>query len=88
MPKKPLNRNEDQTTIPQGKMLLDAIDIQKMGFSRRNSYCLLNTKGMPVLKIGGRKYMHRRLFEAVLELAAMRGEDLKISGEECEEENV
>ena len=88
MPKKPLNKNEDQSTIPQGKMLLDAIDIQKMGFSRRNAYCLLNSKDMPVLRIGGRKYMHRRLFDAVLELAAMRGEDLRISDEEYEEENA
>ena len=47
--------------------VLDAKDIQAMGFSRPMAYQLLNREDMPVVKIGRRKYLHRDLFERWLE---------------------
>lgn len=39
-----------------------ATDLQKMGFSRTLSYELLNRKDLPVVQIGGRKFMNAELF--------------------------
>lgn len=37
------------------------------GFSRTGWYRLLNRKDVPVVRIGERKYLHRKKFEAWLE---------------------
>lgn len=51
-----------ESTI-DGKTVLSASDIQKMGFCRSMAYHLLNRSDMPVVVIGGRKFLHRQLFE-------------------------
>ena len=47
--------------------LLSARDMQQMGFSRTMVYQLLNRDDLPVVKIGNRRFMHKRLFEAWME---------------------
>ena len=49
------------------KPVLSATDIQKMGFCRSMAYQLLNREDLPVVVIGGRKFMHRDLFLKWLE---------------------
>lgn len=46
--------------------LLNAHDLQIMGFSRPMVYNLLNRTDLPVIKIGKRRFMHKALFEAWL----------------------
>ena len=46
--------------------LLNAHDLQTMGFSRPMVYNLLNRADLPVIKIGKRRFMHKALFEARL----------------------
>ena len=46
--------------------LLNAHDLQTMGFSRPMVYNLLNRTDLPVIKIGKRRFMHKALFEAWL----------------------
>ena len=46
--------------------LLNAHDLQTMGFSRPMVYNLLNRADLPVIKIGKRRFMHKALFEAWL----------------------
>lgn len=48
------------------KALLSFQDIQALGFSRAMAYRLLNRHDLPVVKIGGRKFMHREKFLAWL----------------------
>ena len=42
--------------------VLDAHDLQKLGFSRATAYALLNRKDVPVITLGRRKYVNRVLF--------------------------
>lgn len=44
------------------KAVLTANDIQELGFCRSMTYRLLNRADLPVVVIGGRKFMHRDLF--------------------------
>ena len=60
----------DQTTISRGEkhmqdsqpFLLSARDLVGMGIARSLAYQLLNRSDMPMVQIGGRKFMHRELF--------------------------
>lgn len=47
-------------------LMLSAKDIQKLGFSRALAYRFLNRADMPVVIVGGRKYLHRDMFLAWL----------------------
>ena len=58
-----------QETLKE-KALLTAGDIQAMGMSRSMAYQLLNRRDLPVVVIGGRKFMHRDLFLKWLEAQA------------------
>ncbi len=49
------------------RRLLSAKDLQEMGFSRSTAYNLLNRADLPVVRIGGRKYLHAGLFDRWLE---------------------
>ena len=49
------------------KTVMTASDIQRMGMSRSMAYQLLNREDLPVVIIGGRKFMHRDLFLKWLE---------------------
>lgn len=43
--------------------LLSAEDVRKVtGLSRASAYALLNRTDLPVVRIGGRKFMHKDLF--------------------------
>lgn len=44
-------------------VLLSESDRKKYGISRSMWYRLLNREDLPVVKIGGRKFLHRDLFE-------------------------
>ena len=58
------------TTISRGEknmqdsqpFLLSARDLMGMGIARSLAYQLLNRADMPMVQIGGRKFMHRELF--------------------------
>ena len=52
------------------KELLTSKDLQKMGISRTRAYQLLDRQDLPVVTLGGRKFMHRKLFEEWLETQA------------------
>lgn len=43
-------------------LAMSAKDIQALGFSRPLAYRFLNMADLPVIEIGGRKFMHRDLF--------------------------
>lgn len=47
----------------EGKIVLSIADLREMGFSRTMAYALLNRADLPVVKIGGRKFMHAEKFE-------------------------
>ena len=49
-------------SIPHYKLLLDANDLQRAGFSRVTTYRLLNREDMPVIRIGRRRFMNAELF--------------------------
>ena len=51
-------------------LMLSAKDVQKLGFSRPRAYQFLNRDDMPVVVVGGRKYLHRDLFLGWLEQQA------------------
>lgn len=53
-------------------VVLSAKDLQAMGFSRPMVYQLLNRKDMPVIQIGGRKFLHKAKFFEWLETQADR----------------
>lgn len=52
--------------VANGREMLNAADLEKMGFSRPMAYVLLNRSDLPVVKIGRRRFMHKALFEAWL----------------------
>lgn len=52
-------------------LMLSAKDVQKLGFSRPRAYEFLNREDMPVVVVGGRKYLHRDLFLGWLEQQAI-----------------
>ena len=54
------------------KELLNATDLQKMGFGRSMVYQLLNRTDLPVVQIGRRKFMHREMFCKWLEEQSKR----------------
>lgn len=59
------------TNTPGNEILLNAHQIQeKMGWSRSLTYNMLNRSDLPVVKIGGRKFMHAELFYAWLKKQA------------------
>lgn len=53
------------------KLLMDANDLMNIGLNRPMVYQLLNRTDLPVIQIGGRKFMHRELFLKWLESQAM-----------------
>lgn len=57
------------------KELLTSKDLQKMGISRTRAYQLLDRPDLPVVTLGGRKFMHRKLFSQWLETQAKKGEN-------------
>lgn len=57
------------------KELLTSKDLQKMGISRTRAYQLLDRPDLPVVILGGRKFMHRKLFIQWLEKQAKQGEN-------------
>ncbi len=42
--------------------ILSAKDLQDMGFSRSMSYALFNREDIPVIRIGKRKFIRRKIF--------------------------
>ena len=48
-------------------MMLSANDIQAMGFTRTMVYKILSSEEVPVVKIGGRKFVQRDKFFAWLD---------------------
>ena len=57
-------------SVLREKELLSAKDLQTMGVGRGMAYSLLNRSDMPVVIIGGRKFMHKGLFMKWLERKA------------------
>lgn len=57
------------STLPE---LLSERHRAAYGFSRTGWYQLLNREDVPVVKIGGRKFLHRELFEAWLKEQAQK----------------
>ena len=56
-----MERATDYSKIP---LVMDAKDLQNLGFSRSMVYNILNQSDFPVIVIGGRKLVHRdRFFE-------------------------
>ena len=47
-------------------LLMDAKNLQALGFSRSVAYQLLNRADIPVIKVGGRKFVNRNEFFAWL----------------------
>ena len=56
-------------TLPE---LLSERHREAYGFSRTGWYQLLNREDVPVVKIGGRKFLHREMFEAWLKEQAQK----------------
>ena len=49
--------------VPENKVLLSAKELKEVtGFSIPRAYELMHDKTMPVVKIGGRLFMHREKF--------------------------
>lgn len=46
-----------------------------MGFSRANAYKFLNREDLPVVRIGGRKYLHADLFKKWLASQAISSKE-------------
>ena len=69
----------EQDTAREIPCYMSVADIQKLGFSRSMSYQLLNMASMPVLKIGGRKFMVRDLFFDQLAEAAREGREIEVT---------
>ena len=57
-------------SVLREKELLSAKDLQTMGVGRGMAYSLLSRSDMPVVIIGGRKFMHKDLFMKWLERKA------------------
>jgi len=57
----------EQTNTSNSKVLLSEKDRNSLGLSRSMWYALLNRSDMPIVVIGGRKFMHRELFLKWLE---------------------
>ena len=57
------------------RTLLNAKDLQAMGFSRPMAYSLLNRPDLPVVRIGQRKFMHAELFDEWLRKQAKDPDD-------------
>ena len=65
---KEINRNEKQARSPKEidwrqKQVWSAKELVQAGFSRSMAYSLLNRSYVPTITIGGRKFVHRQLFE-------------------------
>lgn len=61
----------DTMKVADQKELLDQKDLGLLyGFSRPMRYALLNRPDLPVIQIGGRKFMHRQLFDEWLRAQA------------------
>lgn len=59
-----------ETNNQEQKAVYGIRDLMRMGFSRTMSYQLLNRHDVPVVVIGGRKFVHAKLFDEWLEQQA------------------
>lgn len=49
------------------KLVLNIHDLTRMGFTRSMAYSLLNRANVPVVQIGGRKFVNAKLFQEWLD---------------------
>jgi|GEM_PF-4846264 len=66
--------------LVEEKAVLNAKDLVKMGFARSMAYQLLNRQDLPVIAIGGRKFMHGEKFRAWLANQAEGAERFRWEG--------